>query len=102
MRVGVVFPQTELGGDVGAVRAYGEAVGPLGYRHEGRDPSSIGMEGRVEWQPDDPDKFVRAIERWREAGATHVGINTMNAGLSGVADHLEAISAAAKVLGLTS
>ena len=33
MRVGLVFPQTELGGDVGAVRAYGEAVGPLGYRH---------------------------------------------------------------------
>ena len=23
MRIGVVFPQTELGGDVGAVRAYG-------------------------------------------------------------------------------
>jgi probable F420-dependent oxidoreductase len=33
MRLGVVFPQTELGGDVGAVRAYGQAVGELGYRH---------------------------------------------------------------------
>ncbi|MGA5464355.1 LLM class F420-dependent oxidoreductase [Mycobacterium sp. NPDC050041] len=33
MRVGVVFPQTELGGDVGAVRAYGQAVEELGYRH---------------------------------------------------------------------
>ena len=26
MRIGVVFPQTELAGDVGAVRAYGRAV----------------------------------------------------------------------------
>jgi probable F420-dependent oxidoreductase len=33
MRIGVVFPQTELGGDAGAVRAYGEAVAGLGYRH---------------------------------------------------------------------
>jgi probable F420-dependent oxidoreductase len=33
MQVGVVFPQTELGGDVGAVRAYAERVEELGYRH---------------------------------------------------------------------
>jgi len=33
MRIGVVFPQTELGGDVGAVRAYGEAVDELGFAH---------------------------------------------------------------------
>jgi probable F420-dependent oxidoreductase len=33
MRVGVVFPQTELGGDVGAVRAYAQRVEELGYRH---------------------------------------------------------------------
>jgi probable F420-dependent oxidoreductase len=33
MRVGVVFPQTELGGDPGAVRAYGERVEELGYTH---------------------------------------------------------------------
>src|SRR6478752_6945162 len=33
MRIGVVFPQTELGGDPGAVRAYGERVEELGYTH---------------------------------------------------------------------
>ncbi len=33
MRIGVVFPQTEIGGDVGAVRAYAEQVEHLGYRH---------------------------------------------------------------------
>ena len=33
MRVGVTFPQTELGGDPGAVRAYGERVEELGFDH---------------------------------------------------------------------
>ncbi len=33
MRIGVVFPQTELGGDPGAVRAYGQRVEELGFKH---------------------------------------------------------------------
>src|SRR4051812_21012138 len=33
MHIGVVFPQTELGADVGAVRAYGQRVEELGFRH---------------------------------------------------------------------
>ena len=91
------FPQARPGADLDhALGVIGDAAVAVG-----RDPSSIGMEGRVEWQPDDPEKFVRAVERWREAGATHLGINTMNVGLSGTADHLEAITAAANVLGLT-
>lgn len=33
MQTGVIFPQTEIGPDVGAVRAYAEAVEAMGYRH---------------------------------------------------------------------
>jgi hypothetical protein len=33
MRIGVVFPQTELGGDPGAVRAFAAAASELGYAH---------------------------------------------------------------------
>jgi probable F420-dependent oxidoreductase len=33
MRIGVVFPQTELGGDSAAVRAYGQRVEELGFTH---------------------------------------------------------------------
>ena len=33
MQIGVVFPQTELGADAGAVRAYAERVEQLGYAH---------------------------------------------------------------------
>ena len=33
MDIGVIFPQTEVGGDRGAVRAIGQAVADLGYTH---------------------------------------------------------------------
>jgi probable F420-dependent oxidoreductase len=33
VRIGVVFPQTEIGPDVGAVRAYAERVEELGFTH---------------------------------------------------------------------
>ncbi|HEY2299213.1 MAG TPA: LLM class F420-dependent oxidoreductase [Jatrophihabitans sp.] len=46
MQIGVVFPQTEIGGDVAAVRHYAQAVEQLGYQHVlaydhvlGADPS---------------------------------------------------------------
>src|SRR3954454_23531732 len=47
IQVGVVFPQTEIGADVGAVRAYAEAAQDLDYKHIlaydhviGADPSA--------------------------------------------------------------
>jgi probable F420-dependent oxidoreductase len=33
MRIGVTFPQTEIGNDPGAIRAYAQTVEGLGYRH---------------------------------------------------------------------
>ncbi|MGE5274416.1 MAG: LLM class F420-dependent oxidoreductase [Verrucomicrobiota bacterium] len=33
MQIGVVFPQTEIGADAGAVRAFGQAAQEIGYRH---------------------------------------------------------------------
>src|ERR1700683_4079741 len=33
MQIGVVFPQTEIGGDVGALRGYAQRVEELGFRH---------------------------------------------------------------------
>jgi probable F420-dependent oxidoreductase len=33
MRIGVVFPQTEIGGAASSVRAYGQRVEELGYQH---------------------------------------------------------------------
>jgi probable F420-dependent oxidoreductase len=33
MRIGAIFPQTEIGADAAAVRTYGQAVEGLGYQH---------------------------------------------------------------------
>ncbi len=33
MKIGVVFPQTEIGADRGAVRAYAQRVEQLGFSH---------------------------------------------------------------------
>jgi len=67
----------------------------------GRDPSTIGMEGRVSYSPDDPDKLARAVDRWREVGASHLTVDTMYRGLATVDDHLAALAATAEVLGLS-
>lgn len=56
----------------------------------GRDPRTIGMEGRVSWT-DDQDQFAADIAAWKAAGASHLSVNTMNAGFAHVDDHLAAL-----------
>ena len=59
------------------------------------------MEGRVSWTADGGvDKLVDHVERWRAVGATHLSINTMNAGLGAVDNHLLALESAASALKL--
>jgi probable F420-dependent oxidoreductase len=65
----------------------------------GRDPASVGMEGRVDWRGDRDDVLAR-IEAWRAAGATHLTLNTMGAGLADVDAHLEALATMASRLPL--
>lgn len=57
----------------------------------GRDPSSIGMEGRAAWRGDD-HATLREIDAWAQAGASHLSINTMGAGLGTVDAHLDVLS----------
>ncbi len=65
----------------------------------GRDPDAIGLEGRVDWRGDGDDVLAR-IEQWRAAGATHVTVNTMGAGLATVDAHLGALERVASRLPL--
>jgi probable F420-dependent oxidoreductase len=64
----------------------------------GRDPATIGMEGRVSWTGAGVEKLLDQVGRWRDAGATHLSINTMNAGLGPVDGHLEVIETIAGAL----
>jgi len=63
-------------------------------RAAGRDPARIGLEGRVSWRGD-PGELTERLRQWQAAGATHVSVNTMGAGLATVDDHLAALATAA-------
>ena len=54
----------------------------------GRDPSAIGMEGRIKLTDTTQSQWGPQVEAWREAGASHLSIVTMDGGLS-PAGHIE-------------
>ena len=91
------FPMMPPGPALEAARAVVEQAAS----EAGRDPAALGMEGRVSWTDAGVDKLVDHIGRWRAAGASHVAVNTMNAGLGPVDGHLAALTAAAGALGLS-
>ncbi|HEV7679901.1 MAG TPA: LLM class F420-dependent oxidoreductase [Candidatus Dormibacteraeota bacterium] len=64
----------------------------------GRDPAALGMEGRVNVGARGAGGVVDDVDAWRDAGATHVSVNTMRAGLTGLDGHLDALSMAAAAL----
>ncbi len=64
----------------------------------GRDPAAIGMEGRVSWGVGGAERLIDHVERWRAAGASHVSVNTMGAGLDSVDSHLKTLTIIAEAL----
>jgi probable F420-dependent oxidoreductase len=64
----------------------------------GRDPDALGMEGRIGWETGDVDRLGRQAGKWRDAGASHLGVNTMGAGLGSVDEHLAVLAKAADAL----
>jgi probable F420-dependent oxidoreductase len=60
-------------------------------REAGRDPSSIGIEARVEASDNNPDEWLRQTQAWQTLGATHIAINTMKAGFTSPDQHIAAI-----------
>ncbi|MFQ5974620.1 MAG: LLM class F420-dependent oxidoreductase [Alphaproteobacteria bacterium] len=60
-------------------------------REAGRQPGSIGIESWVNIGGKSPESWADEVSRWREFGATHISVNTMNAGMSSLADHIDAV-----------
>lgn len=60
-------------------------------REAGRDPRSVGIEGRIMIGQGSPEQWTKEIQAWKELGATHVTANTMKAGFSSPSGHVEAI-----------
>jgi probable F420-dependent oxidoreductase len=69
-----------------------------GARAVGRDPATIDFEGRIHYTLDGLDRLTTHAERWREAGASHVSVNTMGAGCDGADAHIAALAGIARVL----
>jgi len=92
------LPQVPPGPKLDKARAIVEQAA----RDAGRDPSSLGMEGRVSWGDKSVDKLVEQLGRWRATGASHASVNTMGAGLTTVDDHLRVLGEIARALDLVS
>lgn len=64
----------------------------------GRDPSQLGMEGRLDFGDGDLERLSSEASAWRKAGATHLGLNTMRAGFTSVDQHIAALQSAVSSL----
>jgi len=91
------FPQVSPGPELDQAKEVVDAAA----REAGRDPAQLGMEGRVSWRGD-AGKVAEQAGRWQEAGATHLAVNTMGAGLASLGDHLGALELVAEALALKS
>jgi probable F420-dependent oxidoreductase len=85
------FPQVQPGPQLDEARKLIDSAAV----EAGRDPATIGMDGRVTWRGD-ADKLAEELRGWADEGATHVSINTMGAGLGSVDEHLTALASAAE------
>jgi probable F420-dependent oxidoreductase len=63
-----------------------------GYLSEaGRDPAGLAVEGRMRLSIGGEREWAARAAEWRALGATHLSVNTMNAGLESPRQHLEAV-----------
>jgi len=87
------------GGQPGEALDRARALVDESARANGRDPSKIGMEGRITLAPGAEDQWVAQTDAWRAAGATHLSINTMGQGRT-PSQHIETIRRYAEVAGI--
>lgn len=57
----------------------------------GRDPSTIGIEARLNLRDQNPDAWRALVQGWQELGASYIGVNTMGMGLASPRAHIEMI-----------
>jgi probable F420-dependent oxidoreductase len=87
----MMTPGPELDEAMATIAASAEAAG--------RDPQTIGMEGRITWGGD-LDQVKLEAEQWRARNATHVSINTMGSQLGPIAAHVDVLATVASALAL--
>ncbi len=79
------FPPDEPGRKaISALRDYVKAAG--------RDPSEVGIEGRIRIGDKQPEDWVNEVKGWQSLGAVSVTVEARRSNLSTVAEHIEAIA----------
>jgi probable F420-dependent oxidoreductase len=67
-------------------------------REAGRDPTTFGIEARLNASNGTPDDWRKTVEEWRGLGATHLSVGTAGGGLSGPDAHIARLREARQVL----
>ena len=86
----LLAPDEKCRAAIEKIRAYAKEAG--------RDPDTIGIEGRISYGQGSPDAWTQDLQAWKQLGATHASFNTMKAGLKTPSSHIEAIRRFSKVL----
>lgn len=73
----------------------------------GRDPKTLGLQARIRWGNNGVAdlgivRLVEMVEEWEACGATHVAINTMDAGLGNIEAHIDVLQECAEELKLAT
>lgn len=88
-----LFPLDDAGmATIARVRRY--------TKEAGRDPSTLGMEGRISLTGTTPDEWVAQVQGWQEAGATHLAVGTSGGALTSAREHMATIQRFKEVTGL--
>jgi probable F420-dependent oxidoreductase len=59
-------------------------------KQAGRDPASLGLEGRLRVGGKQPENWLAEVKAWEELGATHLCVETRRAGLASLEEHIDA------------
>jgi probable F420-dependent oxidoreductase len=88
------FPMFSPGsaGQEAIVRVHGYA------REAGRDPATIGLEGRVTVAGKGPQDWLAQARAWEDLGATHLSVGTGGGGLTSPQQHIDAIRSCKEVM----
>jgi hypothetical protein len=63
-----------------------------------REPASFGIEAIISYGDGNPDQWRVLHDGWLGAGASHLSVNTMRAGLQTPDEHVHAIGRVARAL----
>lgn len=88
-----IAPDDKLRGMLQRLQDYARAAG--------RNPSDVGIEARLSIGKTPEGEWASFVETWRGLGATHLGVNTMDAGLTSPQAHIDRLRQVKDRLGPT-